>query len=91
MDGSERVVWEASWTWAVGRREGEGQPRRRLMRVCWGVVVIARGPSTARCDFKRVLNERNEAVLGKSMIASEGSQMKNFLRFIASLLLTRTP
>lgn len=72
IDGSERAVCEARWSWAAGRREGDGQPRRRLMGGLGGVVVIALRPWAVRSGLFKVLKERNEVILEKSMIPNEG-------------------
>ena len=68
MEGSDRAVWEARWSWAAGRREGEGQPRRRLMGDLGGIVGIALRIWAARCCLIRGLNERSDVTLEKFMI-----------------------
>lgn len=84
IDGSERAIWEARWNWAAGRRDADGQPRRRLIGVLGGVVAIAGRLRAVKRDLIRVWSEVNRDVLGEIMIPNEGSQMKNFSRFIAS-------
>jgi hypothetical protein len=86
MEGSERAVWEARWSWVAGRREGEGQPRRRLMEDLGGIVDIALRLWAARRGLIKVINERNNVTLEKFMISNEGGRKMNFSRFIASLL-----
>lgn len=84
--GSERAVWEARWSWVTGRREGEGQPRSRLMGGLGGVVVIAFNPRKAIRGLSKGLIEGRDVSFEYIMLLYWCGGMKNFSMLMAPLL-----
>lgn len=79
MEGVEKAAWAAGRRWRVGRREGLGQPRRRLIGVFLELVAIDPSPCVAILGLIEGLNGLNEYALQKVFILYECSRNENEL------------